>query len=152
MKLESTAFQNRATIPEHYTCYGKNVSPPLQWSDIPPDAQELALICLDPDAPQERPFVHWVAYHIPTDVKALDEDAGHSAHRRFVQGENSAGETHYMGPKPPAHTGNHRYYFKLFALNAPVHVRGGATADELQVAMQGHVIAEAETMGRHAYH
>ncbi len=151
-KIESPAFADAAKIPEDYTAHGKNISPPLKWANVPAHAKELALICEDPDAQKNPPFIHWVAYHIPAVLPELKENAGQSGDAEFAQGKNSAGEIAYTGPKPPPKTGSHRYYFRLFALDEILDIQQGASVEELMEAMRGHVIGEAEVMGKHEYH
>jgi Raf kinase inhibitor-like YbhB/YbcL family protein len=151
-RIESVAFKNSENIPEDFTAHGKNISPPLKWDGVPRHAQELALICEDPDAPKNPPFVHWVVYHIPVETKQIDENASEYSNGTLVLGKNSAGEETYIGPNPSENSGNHRYYFRLFALDSPVNLKKGASADELMEAMRGHIIAEADVMGKHQYH
>ena len=149
--LVSPGFKNGHDIPEQYTAHGKNVSPPLEWYDAPSDAQEFALIMEDPDAPKNPPYIHWVAYHISPDQTELKENVASNG-GAVVMGTNSDGMAVYTGPNPPEKTGVHRYYFRLFALDAKLDVQPGATADQLMEAMRGHVIGEAEIVGRHQYH
>ncbi len=117
MKLESTAFAHQATIPKDYTGDGKDISPPLRWSDVPEGTREFALICDDPDAPSPRrpapePWVHWVIYGIPAEVRELP--AGLPPKEKLqtpvaaVQGKNSWGTIGYRGPSPPPGSGRHR--------------------------------------------
>ena len=150
-KLESAAFKDQSRIPEDFTAHGKNISPPLSWSNVPHHAKELALICEDPDAPNP-PYIHWLAYHILAILPELKENAGQLNEAEFAQGKNSAGENAYTGPKPPPHTGSHRYYFRLFALDEIIDIRQGASVDELMEAMRGHIIGEADVMGKHESH
>src|SRR4051794_18221924 len=122
MKLTSAVFQMNGEIPKRYSGEGDDVSPPLEWSDVPNGTQEFALICEDPDAPvtrgQDHPFfVHWVAYHISPSVTALPE--GVPPFQRMVspvhldQGMNSMGELGYGGPMPPEGRGAHHYRFSV---------------------------------------
>jgi Raf kinase inhibitor-like YbhB/YbcL family protein len=159
IKLTSPAFDQGATIPAKYTGEGDDISPPLAWSELPEGTQELALICDDPDAPSREnpgpePWVHWVIYRIPADAdglpegvprqKRLDKPAG------AVQGANSfSGGTDigYGGPMPPAGSGPHRYFFKLYALDTKLDLEPGLSKDELLEAMKGHELAKGELMG-----
>ena len=150
--LESSAFKNRADIPEQYTGHGKDISPPLKWNAVPPHTQEFALICEDPDAPNNPPYIHWVVYHIPAQQTGFDENASKTQKKNVMQGKNSRGEEGYTGPNPPEDSGVHRYYFRLFALDAPLQLGVGATVSELMEAMRDHVLGEAEVMGRHEFH
>ena len=152
MEIQSDAFKDKHEIPEEFTCHGKNMSPPLKWDNLPPHTVELALICEDPDAPQNPPFVHWVAYNIPKTKTGLEMGAGSKENSEISQGRNSAGEAYYLGPNPPPDTGIHRYYFRLFALDDRITLRAGASASELLDAIRDHVLAEAELCGRHEYH
>jgi len=154
--LTSSAFEQGKTIPEKYTGKGEDVSPPLAWSNLPEGTQELALICDDPDAPspetpRAEPWVHWVIYNIPAGTTALaegvpkteklDEPAG------ALQGTNDFGKIGYNGPMPPAGSGPHRYFFKLYALDTKLDVDPGLTKAELLQAMEGHELAMGELMG-----
>jgi Raf kinase inhibitor-like YbhB/YbcL family protein len=147
MKLTSPAFFEGALIPARYTCAGDDFSPQLVWSDIPAGAQSLALIADDPDAPVGT-WVHWVAFNLPMAAGGLPEgikDAkqlpGGGTH-----GTNSWQRIGYGGPCPPS--GTHRYYFKLYALDTTLSLDNKATAKDLQPAMKGHILAEAQLMGR----
>lgn len=148
MKLSSSAFVEGGLIPKTYTCDGVDISPPLSWSDVPAGAKSLALICDDPDAPVGT-WVHWVAFNLPPTVTGLPE--GLRAEKQLpaggVQGTNSWKRVGYGGPCPPS--GVHRYFFKLYALDTTLSLGNQATAKELLAAMKGHVLAEAETMGRY---
>jgi len=150
--IESPAFKNTADIPEDYTCHGRNISPPLRWNHVPKHAQELALICEDPDVPQNPPFIHWVVYHIPSKQTEFKENVAEKLNKDLAHGKNSAGNETYTGPNPPEDTGIHRYYFRLFSLDSSLDLKAGATADELMEAMRGHIIGETGVMGKHQYH
>ncbi len=138
-------------IPQHYTCDGDNVSPPLEWSDIPAGASSLALVAEDHDAPGGT-FTHWVLFNIPVNVRQLPEDVRHDetlpngAH----QGKNDFGRIGYGGPCPPG--GSHRYYFRLYALDCRLDLEPGIDKKTLLAAMQGHILAETEIMGRYTRH
>lgn len=144
--LESSAFTAGALIPVKYTCDGDDISPPLSWSEPPAGTRSFALIMDDPDAPVGV-WDHWLLYNIPAGVRglpagipAVPELADGSRH-----GKNSWGRTDYGGPCPPS--GEHRYFFKLYALDAPLDLASGANKQTLLQAMDGHVLAEAELMG-----
>lgn len=145
--LQSPAFANGAQIPRQYTCDGADQSPPLQWSDVPVGTRSLALIVEDPDAPRGT-FVHWVLYNLPPEPTALPAAVPHQSDlpSGARQGRNDFRRVGYGGPCPPRGPA-HRYYFHLYALNAPVNLTAGATASELRSAMQGHVLGEAELLG-----
>jgi Raf kinase inhibitor-like YbhB/YbcL family protein len=148
MKLTSSAFAEGGMIPAKYTCDGNDFSPPLAWSDVPAGAKTLALIADDPDAPAGT-WVHWVAFNLPPGPGGLPE--GIRAEKQLTgggsQGTNSWPRIGYGGPCPPA--GTHRYFFKLYALDSTLSLGNNATAKDLQAAMKGHVLAEAQTMGRY---
>lgn len=147
--LTSSAFTHGAMIPKEYTCDGKDISPPLSWSDPPEKTQSFALIMDDPDAPMGT-WVHWVIYNIPATARGLPggvpKDADLPDGSR--QGRNSWRKIGYGGPCPPS--GTHRYFFKLYALDIVLTLASGATKDELLKAMEGHILANAELMGRYA--
>lgn len=154
LKLTSPAFQPGQPIPKKYTGEGEDLSPPLEWSNVPEGTQEFALICDDPDAPVSEPWVHWVIYKIPGNVTKLPEGIAKTAKLSnppgALQGKNSwpSGQTiGYRGPMPPPGHGRHRYYFRLYALDKPLDLAAGATKKELLAAMKGHVLAEGELMG-----
>ncbi len=149
LTLKSDAFVNGQSIPAKYSCIGKNVSPVLTWGDPPAGTRSFALIVDDPDAPAGT-WVHWVLFNIPADLRGLPEDlpvTGKNVDPNAIYfGKNSSGNTRYDGPCPPS--GTHRYYFKLYALDGLVDLLPGATKQELIKAMQGHILAQGELMGR----
>jgi len=149
MKITSTAFAHEGAIPSRFTCDGQDISPELSWSDVPAGAKSLALINDDPDAPVGL-WVHWVLYNIPATAKGLPENVDKTLKPLpdgSVQGTSSWGRTGYGGPCPPS--GTHRYFFKLYALDTTLDI-GPAKKDQLEQAMKGHVLAEAQLMGRYA--
>lgn len=148
MKLTSSAFVEGAMIPVKYTCDGQDVSPPLAWADAPGGTRTLALICDDPDAPAGT-WVHWVAFNLPPGAGGLPEDvpAEKSLKTGGIQGTNSWRRIGYGGPCPPG--GVHRYFFKLYALDDSLALASNATTKEVQAAMKGHILAEAQLMGRY---
>jgi Raf kinase inhibitor-like YbhB/YbcL family protein len=147
LELKSPAFSNESKIPPQYTCEGKDVSPHLQWSGVPDGTKSLALISDDPDAPSKT-WVHWVIYNIPAAARELPQGFPHdpSLPDGVCQGINDGGEIGYGGPCPPPGK-PHRYYFKLYALNSPLEIKGTATKEKLLEAMKGHVLGEAVLMG-----
>lgn len=154
-KIESTIFRNGDNIPEKFTADGENISPPLTWANVPHGTKELVLICEDPDSVGTRPFVHWILYKIPANLNNVEAgmpQKAKSATHEFLQGKNSAGMLGYYGPKPPATSGAHRYYFKLYALDEKLNVPEGLSKAELLEAMRSHVIGETEFMGKYQYH
>lgn len=144
MKLESPAFTHEGSIPAQYTCDGNDISPPLTVAGVPAGAKSLALIVDDPDAPAGT-WVHWVVYDIPADVTAIESGQTPTGAR---EGSTSYGRTGYGGPCPPS--GTHRYYFRLYALDTALGLTGTPDADALRQSLAGHIIAEAELMGRYA--
>ena len=142
MRLFSPAWNEGDMIPPKYTCDGENVSPPLEWSDVPPAARTLALIADDPDAPRGL-FLHWLLWNVDAREKGLTEGSSGGAR----EGRNGFGKVGYGGPCPPG--GTHRYYFRLFALDAELDAPAGATRERVEQAMQGHVLDTAEFMGRY---
>jgi Raf kinase inhibitor-like YbhB/YbcL family protein len=150
--LQSSAFQPGGAIPRRYTCDGDDVSPPLRWSGAPEKTRSFVLIVDDPDAPDpaapKRVYVHWVLYDVPPSVTSIDEDGEAAAVKAGAwQGQNDWGRTGYGGPCPPI--GRHRYFFKLYALDAALGQLGTPAKRDVERAMQGHVLATAELMGTH---
>jgi len=148
MKLESSAFAAGQSIPSKYTCEGDDLSPPLTWSNLPTGTKSLALIVDDPDAPDpkapKRTWVHWVLYEIPADASGLPE-AADPMPTGAREGVNDWGRADYGGPCPPV--GTHRYFFKLYALDASLGDLSEPTKAELEAAMRGHVLAQSELIG-----
>ncbi len=143
--LSSSAFTEGATIPARYTCDGENVPPPLQWDGKPARAQSLVLILDDPDAPGGV-FTHWVVYDLP----AGNADSGHISSGTEHAGRNDFGKTGYGGPCPPRGHGVHRYFFTLSALDvASLELRAGASRQQVEGKMRGHVIGTAKLMGKY---
>ena len=150
LSLTSPAFTNGQTIPKKYTCEGEETSPPLQWSGVPANAKSLALIVSDPDAPDpkapQRVWSHWVMYNIPPTTTSLAEAAsGKNIPAGAVEGTNDQKRVGYQGPCPPI--GRHRYFFKLCALDDTLPAGKALTKAELETAIKGHIVAQAELMG-----
>lgn len=148
MKIVSSAFKEGESIPSKYTCDGANVSPPLAWHEAPQNVKSFALIAHDPDAPAGD-WVHWVAYHLPAH---LTEIAEHVPPKEILgsgamQGRNDFKKIGYGGPCPPS--GTHRYYFRLYALDVALPLHSGATRQDVERAMKGHIVAEAALMGKY---
>ncbi len=157
MKLTSPAFSKGEQIPVKYTGDGEDLSPPLAWSDLPEGTKELALICDDPDAPTAEPWVHWVIYKIPADCAGLPEGIDKASRldrpAGALQGKNSwpSGQTvGYRGPAPPPGHGVHRYFFKLYALEAPLVIEPGKDKRTLLGEMSGLVLEEGQLMGTYS--
>jgi hypothetical protein len=154
IQITSSAFVQGHAIPKKYTGDGVDVSPPLSWSAIPEGTKELALVCDDPDAPQAEPWVHWVIYKIPAETKGLPEGVPRKSRLKephgTVQGKNSWPPSEaigYRGPKPPPGHGVHHYYFKLYALDAPLGEEPGLDKKALMEKIKAHVLAEGVLMG-----
>jgi Raf kinase inhibitor-like YbhB/YbcL family protein len=148
LTLTSSAFVHQAAIPAKYTCEGSDISPPLAWTGVPAGTQSLALIVDDPDAPDpdapKTTWVHWVLYNLPPTTKGLAESirvlpAG------TLEGLSDWRRTGYGGPCPPI--GRHRYFFKLYALDAMLPNLGKPTKAKLEQALAGHILDQAELIG-----
>jgi Raf kinase inhibitor-like YbhB/YbcL family protein len=150
MQLTSAAYQQGTEIPVRFTCEGDNISPAFSWRDAPGETKSFALIIHDPDAPRAGGFTHWVLYNIPGAAQTVQENVPKNKHLPEVgtQGRNDADEVGYMGPCPPS--GTHRYYARLFALDSVLTIPPGANHEELTEAMEGHILARAELMGKYA--
>ena len=148
MELKSTAFQTSGEIPRKYTCDANDVSPAIIWEKAPTATKGLALIADDPDAPGGT-WVHWVIYDIPPEAKELSEGIGktETLPNGAKQGLNDFRKVGYGGPCPPPGS-MHRYFFRLYALDALTNLKPRATKQALLDAIKGHVLAEAELMGR----
>lgn len=146
LTLTSDAFSDGEAIPERYTCDGEDVSPPLAWETIPEDAAELALVVTDPDAP-DGPFVHWVVVGLDPASDGLAEG---TIPDRAAHGTNDFGDRGYGGPCPPSGDPAHQYVFTLYAAKEPLPVDGGATADEVQAALDGRVLARGSLTGTYS--
>jgi Raf kinase inhibitor-like YbhB/YbcL family protein len=150
LSVRSPKFEHKAEIPVEHTCEGKDASPRLEWSGIPDGTKSLALIVDDPDAPDpkapQRTWVHWVLYNIPPNANGLPEDAKAGALPPGTQeGLNDWNRTGYGGPCPPI--GRHRYFFKLYALDRELAGLARPHKAELERAMAGHILAQAELLG-----
>ena len=152
MSISSSAFAHDGDIPSRYTCEGNDVSPPLAWSGVPAAAKSLALIVDDPDAPDpaapKRTWVHWVLFNLPADSTGLSEGvASASLPAGTGEGHNDWQRPGYGGPCPPI--GRHRYFFKLYALDAKLPGLSHPTKKDLEAAMKGHVLAETQMIGKY---
>lgn len=155
LMLSSSSFSHQNRIPSLYTCDEKDISPPLSWNGLPAGTKSLALIVDDPDAPDpaapKMTWVHWVLYNIPPATSGLAENVSASdLPIGTLQGMNDWRRTGYGGPCPPI--GQHRYFFKLYALDAVFADLKQPTKAKLEQAMHGHVIAYAELMGQYQRH
>jgi Raf kinase inhibitor-like YbhB/YbcL family protein len=148
IQITSSAFEDGGLIPARYTCDGEDVSPPLQWAGVPEGVRSIALICDDPDAPMGT-FVHWVLFNLPAVTKELAEDvpADKTLPNGARQGITDFGRIGYGGPCPPS--GTHRYFFKIYALDAEIALKAGASKRELLKAMEGHILAQGQLVGKY---
>lgn len=138
MKITSSAFSDHGTIPHEYTCDGEDISPPLYFENVPDEAQSLTLIVEDPDAPGKT-WVHWVVVNIdPATTRVLED----SVPTGGFEAMTDFGHTGWGGPCPP--TGPHRYYFKLYALDTTLDITEDITREEVENAMEGHILEKAE--------
>lgn len=148
--VSCAAFGPEGAIPDRYSAWHDNVSPPLQWTDVP-GVGAWALIVEDPDAPRDLPFVHWLIWNLPATSTRLTEGVPRDAHplgpQGSVQGRNDGGGLGWMGPRPPAGHGVHRYYFQLFALDGPLALGPEADLVALTNAIKGRVIAQGQLVG-----
>lgn len=146
--ITSSAFSEGGMIPRQYTCDGPDISPGLSWKGVPEGTRSLALICDDPDAPA-RTWVHWVLFNIPAGEKGLPAEIASKAtlSSGSLQGTNDFGRLGYGGPCPPG--GTHRYYFKLYALDIVLPLNAGAKKAQVEAAMAGHILAQAQLMGKY---
>ncbi|MFC1640475.1 YbhB/YbcL family Raf kinase inhibitor-like protein [Patescibacteria group bacterium] len=143
MQISSPAFGPKGAIPAKYTCDGENINPELNFHEIPEGAQSLALVVDDPDAPAGT-WDHWLVYNIPPDSSGIDEGRPNIG----KQGKTSFGNNKYGGPCPP--DGEHRYFFKLYALDVMLELDpDDATKDGLLAAMEGHILEETELVGKY---
>ena len=138
MKINSPAFQHDTMIPKKYTCQGQDINPALRFEDVPEATKSLALIVDDPDAPSGM-WVHWVVYNIAL-TDQIEEDSVPGK-----QGMNDFRRKDYGGPCPPS--GTHRYFFKIYALDTELDLPENIRKNDLEVAMQGHILAQAELIG-----
>lgn len=155
IKVTSKAFADGERIPVKYTGEGEDVSPPLAWSGAPEDTKEFALICDDPDAPTEEPWVHWVIYKIPAEATGLPEALPQTSRLKqdqILQGRNSWSAPNkptygYKGPFPPKGHGMHPYHFTLYALDSKMVAEPGETKKQILDEIKGHVLATGRLTG-----
>ncbi len=147
-ELTSSAFKEGERIPDRHTCEGDDLSPPLHWGVPPAATKSFALIADDPDAPGGT-WVHWVIYNLSLDLRGLPEGIPAKDHwlDGAMQGLTDFKRVGYGGPCPPPGK-PHRYYFKLYALDAALNLKPRATKSQVLETCKGHVLAEAQLMGR----
>lgn len=145
MKLTSSQFEHSARIPSKYTCEGQDINPPLEIKDIPEGTKSLVLIMDDPDVPknirEDGIWDHWIKFNIPPTVVAVTEGEEPSG----ISGKGTSGNLEYHGPCPPDR--EHRYFFKLYALDTKLNVSEGASKKEVEEAMDGHILDKATLIG-----
>ncbi len=148
LQIKSSAFASNGNIPTEFTCEGADVAPPLEWSGVPAKAKSLALIVDDPDAPDpkapKRTYVHWVLYNMPASATSLPKGA-QQLPSGTRQGKNDWKQARYGGPCPPI--GRHRYFFKLYALDATLADLKEPDKAALEAAMRGHILEQAQVIG-----
>ena len=145
MRITSQAFMNGGKIPDKYTLYGDNIIPPLHLEDVPDKARSLALVVEDPDAPNGT-FNHWILFNVDPRTRDIKEN---TVPVMATQGRNDFGEVEYDGPKPPS--GEHRYFFKAYALDAMLPLTRGTKRQELEQEMKEHVLDSATLIGKYAH-
>jgi Raf kinase inhibitor-like YbhB/YbcL family protein len=150
LQITSSAFQSGANIPPRFTCDDRNISPELTWKGAPAGTKSFVLVMHDPDAPISGGYTHWVAFNIPANADHFAEDEPKQDHLPGggIQGKNDSGTYGYTGPCPPS--GTHRYYFRLYALDLELDPNTSGNKSSLEQAMKGHVLAQAELMGKYA--
>jgi len=150
LELKSPDFSSGESIPKQLTCDGADISPALAWNDPPGGTQSFALIADDPDAPVGT-WVHWVLFDLPANARALPQNVPKQEQLAdgSRQGRNDFRKIGYGGPCPPPGK-PHRYFFKLYALDMKLNLKPGATKKDVERAMQGHILAQGEWMGRYA--
>lgn len=141
MKITSSAFENNQIIPAKYTCDGQDISPPLKIEEMPQEAKSLVLIVDDPDAPMGT-WVHWVVFNIEPSVSLIGENMVPQGGK---EGLNDFSKTSYGGPCPPS--GSHRYFFKVYALDKMLELDSSANKGDVEKAMEGSILDQAELIG-----
>jgi len=149
LELKSAAFRDGGAIPQNFTCDGGDTSPALTWNDPPAGTKSFALIVDDPDAPGTT-WVHWVVFNLPAGARGLPEAVprGEQIKGGGSQGRNDFPQIGYGGPCPPPGK-PHRYFFKLYALDTQLNLTSGTTKNDVERAMQGHILAKAQIIGRY---
>lgn len=149
IEVTSPAFENGYSIPSRYTADGVDISPPLHLDNLPEGTVSIAVICDDPDAPMAT-WVHWLIYNLPGDVQDIAENYPHYEvlDNGAKQGMSDFGVIGYEGPAPP--NGKHRYFFKVYALDSMLDIPAGITKFQLEKAMEGHILARGQLMGKYS--
>jgi Raf kinase inhibitor-like YbhB/YbcL family protein len=148
IKITSSAFEEGGLIPSKYTCDGADISPPLQWESVPEGTKSIALISDDPDAPMGT-WVHWVLFNLPADTTELAENIppDKTLPNGARQGITDFRRIGYGGPCPPS--GTHRYFFKIYALDAELNLAAGAGKKDLLKAMEEHILGQGQLIGKY---
>ena len=150
LKVFSPAFERGQELGSRYTCDGENVSPPIEWGKGPENTKFYVLICEDPDAPGDRPWIHWILYNIPASTDSLPENV--EKEQRLsdgaIQDINDFKQYGYGGPCPPG--GTHRYFFKVYALDTVLKAGPGLSKKKLLREIEGHILARGELMGTYS--
>ena len=147
--VSSTSRHADGRLDDRHSAYHDNISPPLTWTNVP-NVKAWAVIVEDPDAPQQKPFVHWMIWNIPGEITALPEGLPNAGllvtPQGAIQGRNGMHGYGWFGPRPPAGHGRHRYYFQVFALDDLIPVGADTTLPDLLSALKGHTLATGEMM------
>lgn len=143
-ELKSNSFKDNEFLNKKFTCEGENISPQLEWTNVPQGTISFALICEDPDAPRKEPWVHWIIFNIPANISNLNERLVDL--KGSVQGVNDFGKIGYGGPCPPIGKA-HRYFFTLYALDKELPLKSAVNKEELIRVMKQHVVGKAELIG-----
>ena len=151
VNVKSPAFADGVEIPHASTDYGDGLSPALTWDRVPEGTRSFAVVVEDPDARQNAPFVHWLLYNLPGDMRELPEsippDSPLTEFGGALQGRTSNGAIGYFGPRPPTDDETHHYHFQVFCLDSHLDIGSGAEREQLIKAMAGHVLAKGELVG-----
>jgi hypothetical protein len=150
LELKSPDFSSGGIIPKQFTCDGADMSPALEWNDPPAATKSFALVADDPDAPVGT-WVHWVLFNLPASARSLAQNIPKKEQMvdGSFQGRNDFGKIGYGGPCPPPGK-PHRYFFKLYAVDTKLNLKPGANKKDVERAIQGHILAQGEWMGRYA--
>ena len=150
IQITSSAFSEGSPIPKKYTCDAEDISPPLAWSGVPVGAKSLALIADDPDAPVGT-WTHWVIFNLPPTLTGLSAGIAKTpqAEGGALQGNNDFRRIGYGGPCPPRGK-QHRYFFKLYALDTSLALKAGSSKADLEKAIRGHILAQGQLMGTYS--
>ncbi|MGZ7096662.1 MAG: YbhB/YbcL family Raf kinase inhibitor-like protein [Methanobacterium sp.] len=144
LSIRSPSFGYLEKIPKKYASDGENISPPLEWDNIPEDTKQLALLVFDPDAPYTNEFTHWVVYGIPPEVTGIAEG---ETNGNYMEGKNTEGEQGYSGPAPPPGHGLHHYYYWLYALDTAFDLEPGLTRRQLLDAIGDYILVQERYIG-----